>query len=383
MYIVTTVTWVVISCLSSHVLSQTPLCDSRLRYGGVCVETSTACPSGTFSYVHFSNYIGCFGVNQKCCANNPQGAVKYPDGIVVTPPPTCGVGSMDPSSRILDGTLTGPCDWPFSVSLRSRLVPTNDLTYQGTTHVCAGTLISPTWVLTNSACVLSAGISAADAPGNAIVVAADYNITGIDIDPLTGRQQEQVINIKSAHLHPDYRFTTQFDLVPFEDTQAINSNAVALIKLAEPITGRCSGIACLPTEAEAANNCAAYDECVITGWGFVSESFETGVKDELMLGRVRLISAAACDFLTARLNLNSSRPIGTICQSPRETNTDSCLGDEGGAVLCSNGFNWVVRAILPFNMCLNGRYNLYVTSASNYLNWIQTTMAQVDAATTG
>lgn len=366
--------WMAIACLHGQAFAQTTLCSGNLRYGGTCLSLKTPCPAGTFEYIPYSNYVGCVRVDQKCCANNPQGPVKNPDGIIVTPPLSCGIGSLELSSRILDGTIAGPCDWPFAVSIRAKINLEGGLTYEETSHACQGVLVDPSWVLTSPACVISAGNTVEEAPSRALVVAGEYNVSGIDLDPVTRTQQEQVIRIERVFFHPLYQFKSQIDIFPYDNTRAINSHGVALIKLAEPIIGRCSGVACLPNAAEASNNCAAYDECVITGWGFTNDQF-SDLKDEMMLGQVKISSGVACDFLTQRLNLLDSRPEGTICQNPKNRNTDSCLGDEGGAVLCSNGYNWVVRGILPFNLCRNGRYNLFVTDVASHLDWIQSTMA--------
>ncbi|RUS90244.1 hypothetical protein EGW08_002025, partial [Elysia chlorotica] len=155
-------------------------------------------------------------------------------------------------------------------------------------------------------------------------------------------------------------------------------NAVALLKLRSPVTGGCAGVACLPTPEETAKACASYDNCVISGWGFATEIItEDQLVQTLLLGQNRLSSRVACDFLSRRLGFQSGRPAGTTCQGPQTTVTDGCLGDEGGAILCnSNGRNWVVRAILPFNICVSGQYNMFVTDVAPYMTWIYNTMQQ-------
>ncbi|BFZ19579.1 hypothetical protein BsWGS_22618 [Bradybaena similaris] len=370
--------WAAVVCAQAQTTPKGPLCTNNLRYGGTCMDHRATCPAGTFEYNPYSNYLGCVDTSKKCCANNPQGTVKNPNGIIATPPLDCGIGSLQgeqPTSRILDGVITGACDWPFVVSFRAKTNNVGGLTYAETSHACSGVLISREYALTSPACLISAGNTVEEIPSRVAVVAGEYNVSGIDIYPETGGQQEQMIRISDIYIHPDYPYRSQEELFPFSDIAAANSNGVALVKLAEPVIGRCAGIACLPSAAEAANDCAAYDECVITGWGFTTENFDEGPQDELMLGGVRLTSGVACDFLTQRLNLTRNRPQGTICQNPRNRNTDSCLGDEGGPVLCSNGYNWVVRGIIPFNLCRAGNYALFVTNVAPYLDWIQSTMA--------
>ncbi|XP_035828015.1 serine protease 42-like [Aplysia californica] len=222
--------------------------------------------------------------------------------------------------------------------------------------------------------IADAGNTVYDAPSRILVVAGEYNVSGIDRNPVTGQPQEQLLNVQSVYFYPTYPFKTQEQMIAkIQDTRAINNDGVALIKLRQPINGQCSALACLPTEFEVGNACAHYEECVITGWGFSTENF-SDVQDELLLSRVRLSSSEACDFLTKRLGLSDFRPRGSACQSPRNQNTDSCLGDEGGPVLCAWGNHWVVRGILPFNLCASGRFNLYVTEIAPYLSWIKRTM---------
>ncbi|XP_059156702.1 trypsin-4-like [Physella acuta] len=365
---------IVLCCVGGALSWSSTPCSLRLRSGG-CVDKRTSCPYGTVEVPEFSNYVGCFRVDQKCCGIAPvtPTPTPTPKDPRTTLPPKCGRGSSN-SDRILDGSVTGVCDWPFVVSIRARLRAASQLNYAGTSHSCQGVLIDKQWVLTSPFCVYGAGSSAAEARDRILVVAGEYNVSRLDINPTTGQQQEQIINVDSVYIHPNYAYANQAEAIPFDDSVKLNSNGVALIKLSQPITGSCSGVICLPTPEEAANSCAGYDECVITGWGFSTESFDENLSGELLYGKVRLSSEEACNFLTDRLGLKDARPTGSICQSPANILTDSCLGDEGGAVMCSNGNNWVVRGILPFNMCSNGRYNLYVTEVAPYLTWIQNTM---------
>ncbi|XP_012942859.1 chymotrypsinogen A [Aplysia californica] len=350
---------ITIGCVRAQHQSQC----SRFNQGGFCIPVKDACPSGYEEKSHFSNYIGCsFQLGKKCCAVNTLGVQSRQ---------VCGKGSLNLSPKILNGDLTGDCDWPFIVSIRALNAGSASLTYDTSSHACAGVLIDTQWVLTSPFCVLSAGQSISEAPNRILVVAGEYNVSGIDIDPLTGAQQEQLINIDAAYFHPDYPYRSQASLVRVLQTaKAVNSNGTALLHLSRPITGSCSGIVCLPTEEEAANDCASYDQCVMLGWGFNKADF-TGIDDNLLLGNIQLTSKTACDVLTTKLGLTGIRPAGSICQSPRSTNTDSCQGDEGGPILCSNGVNWVVRGVIPFNLCNNGRFNFYVTEVASSLDWIK------------
>ncbi|KAH9490340.1 hypothetical protein Btru_041541 [Bulinus truncatus] len=348
---------------------------SSLPTGGQCVLRSMGCPSGYTEKPAYSNYIGCITMDKICCVPTIRivsDTTPPPPTKTTTSLPKCGVSSGVFFDRILGGVPAAPCDWPFVVSIRALYRDESTLDLSTTGHACQGVLVADRWVLTSAFCAV--GASGELDPNRILVVAGEYNVSQVDIDPSTGRPQEQQLRVSSIILHPDYAYRSQGEFYPFNDSVKLNSNNVALIKLSEPINGRCSGVICLPTQSEASNTCHGYDECVITGWGFSTETFE-GSPMELLSARVRLSSQDACSFLTERLGLTQVRPVGTICQSPLLQNSDSCLGDEGGAVMCYNGNSWVVRGLLPFNLCAANKYNIYVTDVHPYVNWIQTTIS--------
>ncbi|KAK0048065.1 plasma kallikrein [Biomphalaria pfeifferi] len=368
----------VLICLVESALTGGKRCSSLAT--GVCVSRSQECPANYIEQAAYSNYIGCYTLDKICCTLKVSTDSTTTTTTPTTPSPTsqpqCGTSSSIVFDRILGGVPTAPCDWPFVVSIRSLLRDQTNIDLSTTGPACQGVLVDKRWVLTSAFCALAAGGSIEDTSyvDRMLVVAAEYNVSQVDIDPSTGQPQEQVIRVERIILHPDYRFRSQSEFYPFNDSVALNSNNVALIKLAEPINGKCSGVICLPTQSEANNSCQGYDDCVITGWGFSTELFE-GTPMELLGARVKLSSRDACDFLAERLGLTTVRPVGSLCQSPVFQNTDSCLGDEGGAVMCFNGRSWTVRALLPFNLCTNNKYNLFVTDVHPYITWIQNTIS--------
>ncbi|RUS90243.1 hypothetical protein EGW08_002024, partial [Elysia chlorotica] len=131
-------------------------CSTMLRYGGFCQDMRQSCPTGTFEYPTFSNFLGCLRTDQICCARQADsGSLVNPAApIVASPPQDCGVGGGLLQSRILGGRITGPCDWPFVVSIRGLIRGRTQLSYANTIHSCAGVLIANNWVLTSPFCVL-------------------------------------------------------------------------------------------------------------------------------------------------------------------------------------------------------------------------------------
>ena len=109
-------------------------------------------------------------------------------------------------------------------STRGRKSPDVPLSYLTSSHACAGVLVDAQWVLTSPICVLSAGLSLAEAPRYLLVVAGEHNVTGIDLDPVTGDQLEQVIEVEAVHFEPRYPFTFQVQTVAhLNDAKTINS----------------------------------------------------------------------------------------------------------------------------------------------------------------
>ncbi|KAH9490345.1 hypothetical protein Btru_041552 [Bulinus truncatus] len=351
---------------------------------GQCVDKKLGCPYGTIEFPVFSNYIGCVTLTTSCCITDTSITTSQStttSTTTTTPttpsrgqqPSNCGLGSMDYFDKIFNGVRTGPCDWPYVVSLRTLYSSETDLRLDTTGHVCQGVLIGKNWVLTSAYCALFASGTAADAPSHVLVVASDYDVNILDIDPLTGLPQEQLIKVDQVFLHPNYSYTSQSQFSGFDDFVEPNSNSIALIKLRTTISGKCSNSICLPTVEEAANTCRGHEECVITGWGLTSIEPNQAPESILTRAPVRLMSNDACDLVTQRMNL--PKPKGTTCVYPREFFTDGCSGDEGGAVMCYDGIRWVVRGLLPFNFCLNDQVNLFATDVNTYLTWIGATVA--------
>lgn len=363
------------------VLSFDTPCSTRTKNGGICVSKKMACPTGSTEQTVYNNYIGCASIYMKCCAIDdiipPTTTTESTTATttVTMPAPKCGLGSLV-SSKILNGINTGVCDWPFVVSIRSEVSMATTLDLDNTEHACQGVIVGKEWVLTSAVCILSAGFSETVAPDRILVVAADFNVSAIDYDPLTKLPQEQAIKVDKVFINPGYGYLNESELEAdnFTNYVKMNSNGIALIKLAEPINGHCSGIVCLPTPNDAVNECAKYDQCVITGWGFTQDTLTEDLSGIMRFAPTTLSSKDACNFLTESLGISSFRPQGSICQRPNVFNTDSCLGDEGGAVMCVDGDQWTVRGIIPFNKCLKNQYNSYVTDVSNYLTWIHTIM---------
>ncbi|PVD20361.1 hypothetical protein C0Q70_18515 [Pomacea canaliculata] len=120
-------------------------------------------------------------------------------------------GQVAPRSRIIQGLNTSACDWPYIVSIRSRINNLFDpLTPSNTQHStvrCAPR--RQTGVL-------------ADAPSNLLVVAGEYDVTKVDIDSSTRQGAEQYRPIDRCIVHPGYQSVDSLQNFNFNDNNLTN-----------------------------------------------------------------------------------------------------------------------------------------------------------------
>ncbi|XP_076470436.1 chymotrypsinogen B-like [Babylonia areolata] len=343
-----------------------------------CEYTSQGCPPGKTllrNVPMFAPWL-CGGWQKICCVNESIYQVTTPT-TTTTPPliddSNCGLGV--PTGRIINGQNTSPCDWPYVVSIRGRNQPNVTLTQNSTAHACAGVIIDNDWVLTHAVCLYTSGKQLSDAPNEYLVVAGEYDTDRVDQDPRYSysRPLEQFVPVARGFVHPEFaplRYLTDLDLT---DNQVINGNALALIKTAEPISNFCASVACLPSSSSlTSSSCDTFDQCVILGWGFETRDYR-GTDGTLKQGAVKIYKDHVCDFLqTTVFASGPARFNSSACQSS-DLNLETCLGDQGGPVLCYDGSRWSVQGILPFGLCQDP-VNPYVIDVTPYQQWIYDTI---------
>ncbi|CAK0827047.1 unnamed protein product [Prorocentrum cordatum] len=217
-----------------------------------------------------------------------------------TPTPAlCGAKGPDDTpwgrgGRIVGGQDATLCEWKWQVSLSSPSLGAFPM------HVCGGTLIAESWVLTAAHCT--------DWPFS--VVAGLHRQSAAD-------SAQVGLEVHQVHVHPLFNSSTfSFDF--------------ALVELADvaPL-GDCIGLACLPSE-----DVVGGEECFITGWGALSSG--GSLSDLLQEAEVAIVSNPDCDAAYG----NGMISDGMVCAQGLNSAgqvTDACQGDSGGPLVCGSG----------------------------------------------
>uniref|UniRef100_A0A182JEV3 Uncharacterized protein n=1 Tax=Anopheles atroparvus TaxID=41427 RepID=A0A182JEV3_ANOAO len=230
--------------------------------------------------------------------------------------------------RIVGGSLATSGEFPAMVSL--QLV-------RNSAHVCGGTLLSMSQVLTAAHCVT-------DVRGVASP-ATQFQVMGDDlfILPQMGNPTRQVRPVRSITVHPHY------DAATF-------ANDIALVRLASEFRktetffpGK--RIQKPPTLG---------DRCSLAGWGVTTEHSTT------MSPNLQRINVVISDFGTCNAAFDRQLTKGMLCAGA--PGRDACQGDSGGALLCTGGR---VAGIVSFGAgCARPEFPGVYVDVVYYEKWI-------------
>ncbi|XP_020854845.1 putative threonine protease PRSS50 isoform X2 [Phascolarctos cinereus] len=279
-----------------------------------------------------------------------QFSQEYNEGAV-------GCGHSTIVERVIGGEASVPSKWPWQVSIQ------ND-----SKHLCGGTIIAGSWVLTAAHCV--------NINDNLSVFVGSTHLK-------QSSDSSTRVAVKRVVIHPNYQETRYWSWIGREDD-------VALLKLAQELkyTKKISPV-CLPSPIF---DLKVGSFCWLTGWGQINISSSEGkaqspriqIDDGLHEAEIQVLSNDECD---SRYHEISEVPsiirivTPTMLCSDYSRGKGFCFGDDGSPLVCEVDGTWFQAGIVSWTLgCAQRDTPSVYSRVSKYALWINKEIAELSYA---
>ncbi|XP_050021810.1 serine protease 53 isoform X2 [Alexandromys fortis] len=242
----------------------------------------------------------------------------------------CGQRGPGPPEPQEGNTL--PHEWPWQASIRRQGV-----------HICSGSLVADTWVLTAAHCFEK--VATTELSSWSVVLGS------LKQEGLSPGAEE--VPVAALQLPKAYNHYSQ-------------GSDLALLQLSHPTAHT---TLCLPRST---HHFPFGASCWATGW----DQNTSDVSRTLRNLRLRLISRPTCNCLYNRLHqrllANPARP-GMLCGGAQPGVQGPCQGDSGGPVMCREpDGHWVQVGIISFtSKCAEEDTPVLLTDMATHSSWLQ------------